>query len=132
MSDPQKFELRELAERNGQIVKQLDAEDSPFGWRHRVADSVHGWSAHNYHYQADPIMLTEEQYRAALDAACPREGHSSQHPEALGKPPGEDELARRISEQADAIKKTKADKASADKIADTAVADPQLWEGESK
>ena len=41
-----------------------------YDWRHAVADALHGWSQHAYHYQAEPLLLTETHYCAALDAAA--------------------------------------------------------------
>lgn len=36
--------------------------------KHAVAAQLHGWNEHAHHYQDKPILLTREQYEAALDA----------------------------------------------------------------
>lgn len=39
-------------------------------WQHAAADKLHGWGRHAYHYQAEPMLLTQDDYQAALDAAA--------------------------------------------------------------
>jgi hypothetical protein len=43
-----------------------------FHWKHAAADRLYGWSEHAYHFQADEdrFLITEEDYRKALDAAA--------------------------------------------------------------
>lgn len=126
MTEPDRFELHALAEQHGYLAKQLDAGDSPYAWQHRVADSVHGWTLHNYHYQADPVMLSADEYKAAIDAAI---NGAEKHEAAIVKPPSRDELDARIKLQQDAVKKAHAEKKKAEETADTAEADPESAEG---
>jgi len=41
-----------------------------YRWRHAIADKLHGWSDHDYHYADDPVRLSEQDYDAALKAAA--------------------------------------------------------------
>lgn len=43
---------------------------SHFDWRHAVADKLHGWSKHAYHYVDLPLEISEADYNAALEAAA--------------------------------------------------------------
>lgn len=104
MSD--KKPLAQLAEEHGHKVKDLE-NNSPYDWKHRVADSIHGWSQHEYHYQADPVMLTDDEYTAALASAA---GDNVPHDPAIAVPPTPQELARRIEENAARIKKLRDEK----------------------
>lgn len=105
----EKKPLARLAEEHGQKVKDLE-NNSPYGWKHRVADSIHGWSQHEYHYQADPVMLTDDEYLAALESAA---GDYTPHGPAVAVPPNADELKERIKENAARIKKLRDEKNSA-------------------
>lgn len=107
-----RFTLEELAERHGHTAKVVDKWDAPFDWKHRVAAHIHGWDAHNYHYQADPILLTDDEYKAAIAAA---ESGLEPHDKAIGKPPSPEELARRIEEQAKELEAAKAEREQAQK-----------------
>lgn len=107
----EKFTLRQLAEKCGHLAKRTDAEDSPFDAQHRVADFVHGWSQHEYHYQQDAVMLTESDYCAALESAS---ALHVPHEPAIAEPPSREELDRRIKEQAEAIKKAQAERKQAE------------------
>lgn len=61
------------AEKLGHVTKA-----SPFtpqlrthpSWQHAAADSLHGWSQHAHHYQAEPLLLAQADYLAALEAAA--------------------------------------------------------------
>lgn len=98
--------LAQLAAEHGQTVRDPE-RNSPYGWKHRVADTIHGWSQHEYHYQADPIMLTDQEYLAALASAA---GDNVPHEPAIGDPPTPEELAKRIDDNAKAIKKLRDEK----------------------
>lgn len=37
-------------------------------WEHAVADKLHGWSDHEHHYAQQPLLITQEEYTAALVA----------------------------------------------------------------
>ncbi len=72
-----------------------------YSWQHACADAAHGWSHHAYHYQAEPLLLSEADYMAAIDAACPKEGLPLQHeparaPHAPKAPKEHAEMAERI------------------------------------
>jgi hypothetical protein len=41
-----------------------------YDWRHACADVLCGWSRHAYHYQNDPLLLTQEDYETALENAA--------------------------------------------------------------
>lgn len=96
----EKKPLAQLAQEHGQTVRDLE-NNSPYGWKHRVADTIHGWSQHEYHYQADPVMLTDEEYLEALESAA---GDNVPHKPAIAVPPTPEELDRRIQENAARIK----------------------------
>lgn len=96
----EKKPLAQLAAEHGQTVRDPE-KNSPYGWKHRVADTIHGWSQHEYHYQADPVLLTDEEYLAALASAA---GDNKKHAPAVAVPPTAKELARRIEENAARIK----------------------------
>jgi hypothetical protein len=51
-------------------------------WRHAVASHVHRWELHAYH-QGAPLLLSREDYTAALDAATA--SPSTTHRPALGQ-----------------------------------------------
>lgn len=59
-------------------------QGSHFKWQHAAAASVHGWDLHEHH-EGGPIQLTEQEYQAALDAACPAKGLPKQHEPARSK-----------------------------------------------
>lgn len=56
-------------------------------WQHAAADALYGWSEHAYHYQAQPFLLTQEQYEAALAAAA---RYPLCGPLAAALPPGQE------------------------------------------
>jgi hypothetical protein len=37
---------------------------------HATAEYLHGWADHAYHYENDPLLITEADYVAALEAAA--------------------------------------------------------------
>lgn len=50
------------------MIRQIDGTRQPRpAWEHACADVLHGWAVHAYH-QAGPIMLTESDYLAAIEA----------------------------------------------------------------
>lgn len=50
------------------MIRQLDGTRQPRpAWEHACADVLHGWAVHAYH-EAGPIMLTESNYLAAIEA----------------------------------------------------------------
>lgn len=61
------FTLDELAEKAGQLAKPAP-DGGKYLWRHRVAETMHGWYAYAYHYADKPIRMSEADYKAALDA----------------------------------------------------------------
>lgn len=125
MSEPQQdpktelLELDALAAEFGQKHAKHDPDDSPYKQDHRVADSLHGWSLHNYHYQADPVRLTRAVYQTALEAARgikgshPGNGHTPVKA-AVATPPTRVELDQRIAAAAAQNAAVKADKRTAD------------------
>lgn len=85
--EPEKRTPHEWAERLGQYKKahpHMPQLRSHYGWKHAAADSLHGWSLHAHHYQADPLLLTQADYLAALDAAAEYPLKPA-HAPALGK-----------------------------------------------
>jgi len=61
--------LDELAVKHGQIAPDAPDAGSRYKWQHRVADVVHGWTAHNYHHAEHQVKLSDDDYLAALAAA---------------------------------------------------------------
>jgi hypothetical protein len=62
---------REWAAKLGHIVKARTGIPQTFehaSMAHAVADKLHGWSAHEHHYQSTPLMITQADYEAALKA----------------------------------------------------------------
>jgi hypothetical protein len=51
-------------------------------WKHAAADAMHGWKHHEFHAGA-PLLLTAEDYDAAIKAATKPEGHPEQHAPAV-------------------------------------------------
>lgn len=49
---------------------------------HEVASVLHGWREHEHHAN-EPMLLTLEDYLAALKASHPQEGNPIPHPAAL-------------------------------------------------
>jgi hypothetical protein len=39
-------------------------------WQHAIADRLHGWTQHAYHFANDPLQLSEADYRTALQNAA--------------------------------------------------------------
>lgn len=104
MTEPQELKsLDQLATENDQIAPHVDGGHK-YLWQHRVADQIHGWSAHEYHYQADPVMLTTAAYLSALESA---KGDNAPHEPAIAVPPTREELDARIKKtlEANAAKK---------------------------
>ena len=95
--------LPELAAEHGQVAPE-HPDGHLYLWQHRVADVIHGWSVHEYHYQADPVRLTSEDYLAALESA---KGDNVPHEGALVEPPSREELDARIVEASAALKAKK-------------------------
>ncbi|MBA2724284.1 MAG: hypothetical protein H0U56_15630 [Methylibium sp.] len=59
------------AERKGMVKAAAFPWEQPrVDARHAAADSLHAWGYHAYHYQAEPLLLTEQDYDAALKAAA--------------------------------------------------------------
>lgn len=64
---------RHWAEKLGNIVKgdpRVPQSRTFAKMEHAVADKLHGWSQHEHHYQASPLLITQAAYEAALEAAC--------------------------------------------------------------
>ena len=61
------FTLDELAAEFGQLAKPAPDAGKYF-WRHRVADTLHGWYYYQQHYGDKPIKLSKDDYKAALAA----------------------------------------------------------------
>ncbi len=49
---------------------------------HEVASVLHGWKEHEHH-EGSPILLTQEEYLAALKATMPEAGNPVPHKSAL-------------------------------------------------
>ncbi len=78
--------LREHAERAGQVwADPLPPDGQRYKWAHRIAALVHGWTLHEHHYADHPIMLTAEDYDAALALAS--SGSTQAHPAAVACAP---------------------------------------------
>jgi hypothetical protein len=58
--------------------------ESHFSARHAAAATLHGWRDHAHHENGE-LELSESDYRAALDAASPKEGNPKAHKPALSK-----------------------------------------------
>ena len=59
----------EWAPRKGMIVTPRFGEAAPH-WKHACADVLYGWTLHRHHYADKPLLLSESDYVAALDAAA--------------------------------------------------------------
>jgi len=62
------FTVAKLAVMHGQAHATTVADDSPFKADHLVASTRHGWLKHE-HDTGTPVMLSEHDYLAAIDAA---------------------------------------------------------------
>jgi len=61
------------AERLGHIKKRdkrIPQSETHPDWQHAAADKGHGWSKHAFHYEKDPLLITQADYEAALEAAA--------------------------------------------------------------
>lgn len=80
----------EWARAKGQWVEFRGSVDPELGngshytWQHAAASTLHGWDAHAYHEGA-PLLLTERDYLAALDAAAPAKGLPKLHKPAASE-----------------------------------------------
>src|SRR5690606_39997056 len=91
MSEIESNEKRKTAEEWGRKNKQwkegnpyVPQAPSHWAWKHAVADKLHGWAEHAYHYADDPLLMTEADYLAALEAAA-NYPNTSPHAAALSK-----------------------------------------------
>jgi len=70
---PEMLTPEQWAQKLGHVKKappfqpQLSAH---YSWQHAAADSLHGWAQHAHHYQGEPLLLSQADYEAALDAAA--------------------------------------------------------------
>lgn len=70
---PEMLTPEQWAEKLGHVKKaspftpQLSTH---YSWQHAAADSLHGWAQHAHHYQGAPLMLSQADYQAALEAAA--------------------------------------------------------------
>jgi hypothetical protein len=65
----------EWAEALGYIVRanpKLPQSETHAKWQHACADALYGWSVHAYNYQApaDRFVISEADYRKALECAA--------------------------------------------------------------
>lgn len=71
-SSAEKRTPAEWAEKLGYVEKRdprIPQSITFYKMAHAVADKLHGWSAHEHHFQGAPLILTRADYEAALDAA---------------------------------------------------------------
>lgn len=71
-SSAERLTPAQWAERLGYLVAadaRLPQSESFAKPEHAAADALHGWSRYGYHYQAQPFLISEADYRAALEAA---------------------------------------------------------------
>lgn len=64
---------RQWAEQLGNIHKRdprLPQSRDFADWKHAVADKLHGWSKHAYHFQDQPLLISKAVYLDALEAAA--------------------------------------------------------------
>lgn len=83
----------ELAKANGQFYEKLSVPgDTPFKADHGAADVLHGWTLYEKTF-GEPVMLEEDDYKAALQAsktggvhapACKREPREVDEDGVLG------------------------------------------------
>ncbi|GMV19459.1 MAG: hypothetical protein AMXMBFR56_76830 [Polyangiaceae bacterium] len=80
----------EWARAKGHFIKFKGVADAELGtgdhysWQHAVAVVMHGWKQHEAH-EGGPLLLSERDYLAALDAAAPAKGLPQQHAAAASK-----------------------------------------------
>ena len=75
------LDVGELSKKTGNRIKQNGHNPfnvKGFGPMHRAADTLHGWSDYQHHYQ-QPMRLSESDYLAAIKAA----GNYQTHPAAI-------------------------------------------------
>lgn len=61
------------AERLGHIKRSnplIPQSKTHADWQHACADQLHGWSKDAYHFAADPLLISQVDYEAALAAAA--------------------------------------------------------------
>lgn len=71
--EPVKLTPEQWAEKLGQVRKAPQHQPqlrTHYAWQHAAASSLHGWEQHAHHYQNAPLLLTQADYQAALDAAA--------------------------------------------------------------
>lgn len=87
MSDPKPKEPKEERRTPAEWAKALGVKGAP---AHLVAsaDYLHGWKDHAYHFQAEPLLLTKEDFLAALKAAG-EYPTAAPHAPAFGKTVGD-------------------------------------------
>ena len=54
-----------IRRRDPRLPQSVDIVD----WKHQCADLLHGWSQHAYHFQSEPLLISQADYEAALKAA---------------------------------------------------------------
>ena len=77
------FTLDKLAEMHNQLAP-VAVDGGRFFAKHRVADTLHGWSHYEYH-QGCPVLLTVEDYRKALEDHTAEDGSYKVHEPAVRK-----------------------------------------------
>lgn len=68
----EKLEAHEWGEKLGNFRKRdarLPQSEDFFTPAHAAADFLHGWSKHRHHFQGAPLLITQADYEAALEAA---------------------------------------------------------------
>lgn len=66
------FSPKEWAQKLGNFKprdKRLPQAVDIFSAEHAAASFLHGWDVHEYHYQSEPLKLTQKDYELALEAA---------------------------------------------------------------
>lgn len=107
-----KLEPHEWAEKLGNFRgkdSRLPQSQDFFTPAHAAADFLHGWSKHRHHFQSAPLLITQADYEAALEAAG---GYPVTQPcEAALSPVSQVALARaRAKAEAEAKAKAAAEK----------------------
>lgn len=68
---PEKRTPAEWAAKLGHIHQRdprLPQSETRPTWQHAVADQLHGWTLHEHHFQGQPLLLSQADYMAALEA----------------------------------------------------------------
>jgi hypothetical protein len=84
---PKAAELRSVDEWARALGEYQGGKGQPgyephYSARHAAACALHGWNAHAHHAGA-AMRLSEFDYRAALDAASPKQGNGAAHKPAF-------------------------------------------------